>query len=239
LALLGLAAGIAGWRLLPAAPGRLDYAIEVADPRPVAEATMPDGLRAFHATRALAIDLQEGPGPSRFLLVDAGARMLSSSDIGLGKLPDAAVERTASGPPAAMAGTNTGLTLGRATVGGIELRIVAVLHHLGPFADSSIIMLDTPSTLLALGPLSEKATARYLLLTATPGERSRALETLRSEASPLPPDSEVISPETRLPVARPIRVALAAVFICCGALAIGLQVRKLGRDGIAQRFSRG
>jgi hypothetical protein len=240
--LLGLAVGIAGWHPMPSAPGRLDYAIEIADPRPAAEATMPQCLQAFHATHALAVDLQEGRGPSRFLLVDTGAKMLSSSDVELGKLPEKRTERTTSGPLDAMAGADTGLHLGPERVDGVELRIVAVLavlQHLGPIMDSSIVMSDAPDALSALGPLTEKARARYLLLTETPLERSRALGRLRADASLLPTRAEVISLVKPLPMPNPIRITLAAVFIFGGALVIGIQVRRLGRDEIAQRFSWG
>lgn len=237
--LLGLVVGIAGWHLMPSAPGRLDYAIEIADPRPAAEATMPQCLRAFHAAHALAVDLQEGKGPSRFLLVDTRAKMLSSSDVELGKLPEKRTERTTSGPLDAMAGVDTGLHLGPERVDGVELRIVAVLQHLGPIMDSSIVMSDAPDALSALGPLTEKARARYLLLTETPLERSRALDRLRADASLLPTRAEVISPVKPLPMPNPIRITLAAVFIFGGALVIGIQVRRLGRDDIAQRFSWG
>jgi len=241
LVALGLVVGIAGWRLLPAAPGRLDYAIEIADPRPTAEATMPEGLLALHATRALAagLPLPGGKGLSRLLLVDGRARILSSSDIGLGKLPEKGTKQVASGRIDAMAGADTGLKLGPAAVSGIELRIVAVLQHLGPIMDSSVVMSDMSGSLAALGPLAQKASVRYLLLTQTPLERIRTLDRLRADASLLPPNAEVISPAKPLPVPNPIRVTLAGVFICGGALVIGIQIRRLGRDEIAQRFSRG
>ena len=238
LVLLGLVVGVAGWRFLPAAPGRYDYAIEIADPRPLAGAAMPEGLQAFHAARALAVALQQDRRPRRFLLVDGRAKILSSSDVELGKLPINGTKQTASGPLDAMAGADTGLQPGPGTIGGVRVRIVAVLQHLGPIVDSSVVMPDTPSSLSALGPLAQKVSVRYLLLTETPLERSRTLERLRADPSLLPPNAEVISPAKPLPMPNPIRSTLAALLLCGGGLIIGIQVRKLGRDEIAQRFSR-
>lgn len=236
---VGLLVGIAGWRFLPRAPGRLGYAIEIVDPRPLPDAAMPQGLAKLGAMRALSVGLAQGTGPRRLLLVSDMGKMLSSGDTALGGLPGHAAGEGSSLPPKAVAGVAAELSPGPATVGGIRVEIGAVLQHLGPMLDSTVILPDTPGSLAALGPLAQKASVRYLLLTQTPGARGSMLDKLCADPSLLPaPGAQVLSPVPQLPLLDVVRVSVALVLACAGVLVIGLQLRGLTREDMARRFAR-
>ena len=251
--IIGLAIGFAGWRLLPSAPGRLEYAVEIVDPRPPAQAAMPEGLKTLGAVRALVVDLPAAQNKARrLLLVPKLSKLLSSADTELGALPqNGRGEHEAATGPKAVAGAATGLGLGEAPIytpsgdpsrpvekaGSID--VVASLHHLGPLFDSALMATDSPAALEALAPLAGGASAHYFLLTRTAGERGRTLSKLHADARLLPaPNAQVLSPSEGPPASNAADLAVAAALLCGGLLVIGLQLRGVSRQDVARRFAR-
>lgn len=239
LFVLGLVIGIAGLTALPANPGRLWNAIEVVDPRPLAEASLPKGLETLDALPLVSVDLPVGPGPRRALLTPHLGKLVTSADTELGKIP----ERGAGDEPlAVVAGAKTGLLLGTREVKGVRVKVTALLHPLGPGFDDDILLADTPGARAALGvPERPGANARaiYLLPEESYWENRRLMARLTSERGLLPmPESKVITSARPPLLSDTAKRVLAIGFVCAGLIVFAFQLRGLTRDELSRRFAR-
>jgi hypothetical protein len=239
---LGVLIGLLGLVVLPPSPGRLVNAIQIMDPRPLTEAAMPEGLRALGAMPASAVGLPPGPGPKNALLVPRLAKLVSSADTELGKIPERA---SSNASLVAVAGADTDLHLGATTVKGIKVQVAATLHPLGPMFDENLIMADTPEARAALGvqgrafATSGGPRALYLLLTESYKESRRMVARIEANPSLLPaPHATVYTMAYPPPLSDSFTLALAAGLICAGIAVIALQLRGLTRDEINHRFAR-
>ncbi len=254
LVVAGVTVGALGWGLLPRDGGRLQYAIEIADPRPLSHSGMSQGLKALGAVAAVAITLpprEGGPATStgqrgqavRALLVPHLSTLLTSADEELGRVSREAETRSnhrGTVLPRAAAGGATGAGLGLLRLDGVSVQVVALLRRLGPIFDSSLLIEDAPASREAFHSPGAIASARYLLLTDSWERRERVLARLRREPGLLPAPSAGISSPARPPALRSSgRIGLAAALICAGALVMGLQLRGISRAEMTRRFRRG
>lgn len=238
-----------GWGLLPRAQGRLQFAIEIVDPRPLSAGRgpaaqpqpsgLPEGLKILGAVPVIAVAAPSGAARwSRVLLVPKLSELVTSADTELGQ-----VGRNESGgragSPRAAAGAATSLTLGPATVDGVEVKVVALLQPLGPIFDRSLIIEEAPATREMLRHADSRASYRYLVPVDSWQKRGQVLARLSQEPGLLPaPNAEVLSEPQPAGISSAGRSGLAAALIAAGVLVIGLQLRGLTRAGVSRRFAR-
>lgn len=239
LLILGLLIGAAGLLVLPSNPGRLLNAIEIVDPRPLADAAMPEGLKALGAMPVIVVELPPGPGPKRALLAPRLGKLLSSADSELGKIP----EHGAGGKlPPVVAGANMDLKLGKATVKGVQVEVTATLHPLGPMFDDDLLMADTPEARAALGVpagAGARTKALYLLPTESYQENRHIVSRLEADPSLLPtPDATVLTLARPPLLSDSLTRVLAIAFVCAGLAVLALQLRGVTRDELNHRFAR-
>ncbi len=238
LLIVGLLIGIAGLVALPSGQGRLLNAIEVMDPRPLPDASMPDGLKALGAMPVTMVILSPGPGPKRALLTPRLGKLLSSTDSELGKIPEhGAVGKL----PPAVAGASTGLKLGKAVVKGVQVDVAATLHALGPMFDDDLLMADTPEARAALGVPIKGGGAKtvYLLPVESYRENRRLLSRLASDPSLLPAPGAAAQTMARPPLlSDSLTRTLAIAFVCVGFAVFAFQLRGLTRAELNHRFAR-
>lgn len=232
--LAGLALGAVGLLVFPSGHGRLEYMIEVVDPRPASEAEMPAGLSRLGAVRALVMDSPaEGQPPQRVLLLPDIRETLKMSDCALGSLPEI-------GAWQALAGANSGIKRGTITLAGNEVRVCGLLQQLGGILDESLVMPaseDVEAALLDAGWTAR--TVRYLLFTKTWHARSEMLARLGQDPKLLPaPRAQILSPARRPPLSRGPRIAISLLLVCVGLFVLAWQARGLTRDELARRFTR-
>jgi len=231
--LAGLALGAVGLFVFPAGHGRLEYMIEVVDPRPASEAEMPAGLSRLGAVRALVMDSPaEGQLPQRVLLLPDIRETLKMSDCALGWLPEIGARQ-------ALAGANSGIKRGTITLAGNEVRVCGLLQQLGGVLDESLVMPASEDVEVVLLNAGWTARVRYLLFTKTWHARSEMLARLEQNPKLLPaPRAQILSPGRRPPLSRGPRIAISLLFVCVGLFVLAWQARGLTRDELARRFTR-
>ena len=232
--ILGLAVGALGLLVLPSGHGRFEYLVEVVDPRPASESTMPDELAEMGAVRAVVMaDRSDEARPRQVLLLpDIGAR-LKMSDCALGVLP-------ADGGWSGLAGFNSGLERGTISVAGHEVSICGQLQSLAPIFDESLVMESSNDVKSALETAGWESHARYFLFAGSWDERSRLIGEFEANPDVLPiATAEIISPARRPLLSGRGRVALSVALMCVGLLVLAWQIRGMSSEDVAQRFTGG
>jgi len=232
--ILGLAVGALGLSVLPAGHGRFEYMVEVVDPRPAAESTMPEALAEMGATRAVVMaNPSEGGRPRQLLLLPELPARLKMSDCALGVLP---AEPGWSG----LAGFNSGLERGTISIADHRVSICGQLQSLAPVFDASLVMELSEGVESALEEAGWEGHAQYFLFAESWGERKRLMAGLERNPEALPTaDAEIVSPARKPLLSKKAQTAVSAALICAGLLVLGWQVRGMSRDDVARRFGRG
>ncbi len=241
----GLLAGGLGWMFLPPHGGRLQYAVEVVEPRPISDSKMPDGLAEIEIRRLLwgfwpaAVTVepttlirltppQEDEGAPRLAIVQDVREHFSASDCQLGGLPE-------DGPRWA-AGLTSGIGRGRAELGGRTLNVSAALDRLGPLIDDSL-WTDAGDPLISeLESAGWKAQVGYLIPALSWSERQQVLARLKADPSLLPaPNADILSPGQPPPISDLLRLVLAGGMVCIGLLVLLWRLRETWREELASR----
>ena len=241
LMVAGAAVMLLGYLVLPKDAGRLSNAIEIADPRPLSSSAMPDGLRAMGALSVTVVEpATHAAGPARLLLVPHLSGLLSSADAELGKLPPGETAKAAArGRPKVAAGAATGLRLGPAAFGSVQVEVAAILHPLGPLFDSYLLAEDSSAWRSTLRAPSAVASRRYLLLAGSWGQRGQLVARLAADPSLLPGrNADIISPARPPALSDPTRWALACVLGAAGAVILAVQLRGFSRAELSRRLGR-
>ncbi len=224
--LVGLLAGVAGLALLPADRGRLEYLVQIVDPRPVEEAGVSAELAALGAIPSIVAEPPARAQPAPRVLLPDLERLIGSADVALGTLPMAE-------QPQAVAGQSTGIKRGELYLVGLEVTIVGSLQELGPLIDESIVMAGSDELSAALVTGGWDCRAQYLLPAASWEERTALLARLEGDPGLLPvPDARVVSPARKPALSRRARLTVSASLVCCGLLVLGWQMRGLSREHI-------
>jgi len=240
LVIAGLAAAALGWKLLPPARGSLEYTVAVLDPRPPAQAVMPDGLMAVGAIRALVAE--PGPGAASqipVLLLPGVSSLVKSPDSELGRVPagGSLTPFDEPGPPRALAGADVRVGLGPLALGGARVEVIAVLASLGPVFDPYLLLDSTEQTRRLFRAPEWQLSVRYLLVTNSWEEQRQAVAMLSAEPEDLPVADAVVLSPGRPPALRPrVRLAVALALLAAGILVMGLAARGLGAAELKQRF---
>ncbi len=230
--LVGLTVGAIALFLLPSAPGRFEYMVQVVDDRPAGESQITPALESMGAVRALTMQSPAADLPKQVLLVAELWGRLRNEDCALGILPQ-------DGLWSALAGAESGLERGNISLAGHPVSIPAVLQRLAPPFDVSLVMDWSPEAQAALAADGWEGEASYLLFAGTWEERNRLLAELESVPGALPsPGARIVSPAEEPVLSSAARRALAAVLICAGLVLLALQLRGLSREDLAQRFGR-
>lgn len=232
--ILGLVVGALGLLLLPAGHGRFEYLVEVIDPRPAPESTMPDALADMGAVRAVVMaNPSDEERPSQVLLLpDLGAR-LKMSDCALGALP-------ADGGWSGLAGFNSGLERGTISVADREVLVCGQLQSLAPVFDASLVMEHSEDVESALETAGWESHAQYFLFAGSWDERSRLMAEFEANSGALPVSSaEIVSPAREPLLSRRGKLALSVALMCLGLLVLVWQIRGMSRGDVAQRFTQG
>jgi hypothetical protein len=230
--LVGLAVGAIALLLLPSAPGRFEYMVQVVDERPVGEGEITPALESMRAVRALTMRSPTPDLPRQVLLVPRLWGRLRNEDCALGILPE-------DGLWSALAGSESGLERGSISLAGHPVSIPAILQRLTPLFDESLVMNWSPAAQAALSAGGWEGEASYLLFADTWEERNRLLAELKSAPGALPsPGAQILSPAEKPLLSSSARQALAALLICVGLLLLALQLRGLSREDLARRFGR-
>jgi hypothetical protein len=224
---------VASLTLLPGDGGRLEYLIQIVDPRPAAESEMPAGLRDLGAIRAVvASPAPAGEGGMRIVLLPDLEATLTSADTALGVLPGP-------GELAGVAGADTGLGRGGTILAGRRVVVSGVLQSLGHPFDGSVVMKESDELESELGAAGWSLRAHYLIPAESWEEREAALGRLSGDPLLLPvPESDVIAPGRPPRLPRRMRLSAAIALICCGLAVLGWQLRGLSREEIGRRLGR-
>ncbi len=244
---LGLLAAGLGWAFLPPHRGRLQYVVEVVDPRPPSEAEMPDSLGEIEVSRLFAfvprtVTLRSarlirltrsrpGRGPSEIAVLEHMSQYLGASDYELGSPPE-------NGPHWA-AGAASGLRRGSAELGTRTVEISAVLGRLGPLFDESL-WTDAPEAFASeLEQGGWQLQVSYLLFALSWREREQALAQLRAHPRLLAaPGWEALSPARPPPISDPVRLLIAAALVGAGLCVLVWQLRRMSWGEVARRLGR-
>lgn len=230
--LVGLAVGAIALLLLPSAPGRFEYMVQVVDDRAAEESQITPALESMGAVRALTMRSPTADLPRQVLLVPKLWGRLRNEDCALGTLPE-------DGLWSALAGSQSGLERESISLVGHPVSISAILQRLTPLFDSSLVMDWSPAVHAALTADGWEGEASYLLFADTWEERNQLLAELKSAPEMLPSaGAEILSPAEKPLLSSAARRVLAAVLVCAGLLVLALQLRGLSREEVARRFGR-
>jgi len=232
LILVGLAIGLTGLLALPGGHGRFAYLVEVTDPRPADESTMPEALRDLGATSAFVL---QNPVPSaevsQVLLLPELSTRLKNADCALGHLPSGRAWE-------ALAGQDTGLGRGTMTVAGHDLTITGKLQSLAPVFDESLVMSASDEVQQVLVEAGWQSQVRYLLFSDTWQQRAELLDKLRAMPDALPtPDARVIASAKKPLLSHAVRIWISCALVLGGLVVAGRQFRGVSKDDLTRRFS--
>jgi hypothetical protein len=231
--LAGLVVAVVGWSWLPPDRGRLEYAVQIVDPRPLDEAGLPAELAALGATtmvvaRPAAVEDAVAP----VLLLHELDRVIGTSDVALGALP-------LPGSAEALAGAATGVPRGALALVDRDIEVVGSLQPLGEVFDGSLAMQASDDLAGAFLDAGWDCRAQYLLPAESWEERTALLARLEADPGLVPAAGVVIPSAAEQPaLSRQARLTLSVVLICCGLLALGWQLRGLSREDLARGFGR-
>jgi hypothetical protein len=230
--ILGLAIGATGLLVLPGGHGRLEYLVEVVDPRPAEESNTPHALRELGAVRAVMLRNPSGSSrPSQVLLLQDLAARLRNADCALGGLPEGNGWQ-------GLSGFEAGLERGRTTLAGHDLTVCGKLQSLAPVFDQSLVMPASDDVRQVLERAGWQGQVHYLFFAESWPERGELLAKLETDSEALPtPEARIVSPAERPLLPRSARIWVACVLIFAGLLVVALQLRGVSRGELVGRFA--